>query len=96
VPKYGDPLHDRELLEDLSPLARADRIEAPLLVVHGEHDTNVPLGEAHRIVAALRALDRPVEYLELPGEGHEYRRAGSRVALLAGTVRFLAEHLKTG
>jgi dipeptidyl aminopeptidase/acylaminoacyl peptidase len=93
VPKYGHPLHDRELLEDLSPLARADRIRVPLLVVHGEHDTNVPLGEAHRIVAALRALDRPVEYLELAGEGHVYRRAGSRVALVGALVRFLAGHL---
>jgi acetyl esterase/lipase len=94
VPKYGDPVEDRTLLEDLSPLARADRITAPLLVVHGEHDTNVPLGEAHRIVAALRALDRPVEYLELPGEGHVYRRAESRTALVATMVRFLAEHLQ--
>ena len=69
VPKYGDPGDDRLLLEDLSPLNRAEAIGVPLLVVHGEHDTNVPLGEARRIVAALRALDRPVEYLELAGRG---------------------------
>jgi dipeptidyl aminopeptidase/acylaminoacyl peptidase len=93
VPKYGHPVHDRALLEDLSPLARAEAITAPLLVVHGEHDTNVPLAEAHRIVAALRALGRPVEYLELPGEGHVYRRVESRTALVAAMVRFLAEHL---
>jgi dipeptidyl aminopeptidase/acylaminoacyl peptidase len=93
VPKYGDPLADRALLEDLSPLARAGEIRAPLLVVHGEHDTNVPLGEAHRIVGALRALDRPVEYLELPGEGHVYRRVGSRTALVAAMVRFLTAQL---
>jgi dipeptidyl aminopeptidase/acylaminoacyl peptidase len=96
VPKYGHPVEDRELLEDLSPLARADRIDVPLLVVHGEHDTNVPLGEAHRIVAALRALDRPVEYLELPGEGHVYRRAESRTALVAAMVRFLVGALGAG
>ena len=41
----------------------------PLLVVHGELDTNVPIGEAHQIVAALRDLGRPVEYLELDGRG---------------------------
>jgi dipeptidyl aminopeptidase/acylaminoacyl peptidase len=93
VSKYGSPEFDRELLEDISPLSRADRIEAPLLVVHGEYDTNVPLGEAHRIVAALRGLGRPVEYLELPGEGHVYRRAESRVRLATTMVRFLAEVL---
>ena len=47
VTKYGDPEQDRALLEDISPLARADRIDVPLLVVHGELDTNVPIGEAH-------------------------------------------------
>ena len=83
----------RLLLEDLSPLSRAEAIGVPLLVVHGEHDTNVPLGEAHRIVAALRALDRPVEYLELAGEGHVYRRTESRTALMATMVRFLTTAL---
>ncbi|HYN95864.1 MAG TPA: prolyl oligopeptidase family serine peptidase, partial [Pilimelia sp.] len=35
VSKYGDPVHDRELLHDLSPLHRLDRLAAPLLLVHG-------------------------------------------------------------
>ena len=68
-------------------------IEVPLLVLHGEHDTNVPIGEAHQIVAALRALDRPVEYLELPGEGHDYRRAHSRKRLTRTILGFLTAAL---
>ena len=91
--KYGHPERDRALLEDISPLASADRIDVPLLVVHGEHDTNVPIGEAHQIVAALRELDRPVEYLELAGEGHVYRRADSRKRLVRAMLRFLTAHL---
>jgi dipeptidyl aminopeptidase/acylaminoacyl peptidase len=56
----------------------------------------VPIGEAHQIVAALRKLERPVDYLELAGEGHDYRRADSR-KLLAGTmVTFLTTHLGPG
>jgi len=96
VTKYGHPERDRALLEDISPLASADRIDVPLLVVHGEHDTNVPIGEARQIVAALRELDRPVEYLELPGEGHLYRRATSRKQLAAAMTRFLHAHLRVG
>jgi len=91
--KYGDPDQDRALLEDLSPLPKADRITAALLVVHGELDTNVPIGEAHQIVAALQALNRPVSYLELPGEGHEYRGRASRRQLIETVLTFLAEHL---
>lgn len=93
VSKYGHPVRDRALLEDLSPLRAADRIDVPLLVVHGELDTNVPIGEAHQIVAALRRHGARVEYLELPGEGHVYSHAESRKRLVTTIVRFLATHL---
>nr|WP_294690370.1 S9 family peptidase [uncultured Friedmanniella sp.] len=93
VSKYGHPEHDRVLLQALSPLRSAANIDVPLLVVHGELDTNVPIGEARQIVAALRRLGRPVEYLQLEGEGHEYRRAASRKLLQARMVAFLGRTL---
>jgi dipeptidyl aminopeptidase/acylaminoacyl peptidase len=96
VTKYGHPERDRALLEDISPLRAAERIDVPLLVVHGEHDTNVPIGEAHQIVRALQDLDRPVEYLELFGEGHDFRRASSRTLLAAAMTRFLHGALDLG
>jgi dipeptidyl aminopeptidase/acylaminoacyl peptidase len=91
--KYGHPEQDYVLLEAISPLRSAANIEVPLLVVHGELDTNVPIGEARQIVATLHELGRPVEYLQLDGEGHEYRRAESRRLLIARIVDFLSEHL---
>jgi dipeptidyl aminopeptidase/acylaminoacyl peptidase len=90
VTKYGSPERDRKFLRTISPLARADAIRAPLLVVHGELDTNVPIGEALQIVAALRELDRPGQYLQLDGEGHEFRRADSRRLLIETMLQFLA------
>jgi dipeptidyl aminopeptidase/acylaminoacyl peptidase len=92
-PKYGHPQRDHRLLKAISPLREARSIDVPLLVIHGELDTNVPLGEAHQIVAALRKLDRDVEYLELPGEGHQYRRATSRSRFVSAMVEFLARCL---
>jgi dipeptidyl aminopeptidase/acylaminoacyl peptidase len=91
--KYGDPVRDSALLAQISPLHAAASITVPLLVVHGELDTNVPLGEATQIVQRLRSLGRPVEYLELAGEGHEYRRADSRMTLLEALTSFLARVL---
>ena len=91
--KYGDPVSDAGLLAALSPIHRAENIEVPLLVVHGELDTNVPIGEAHQIVAALRDLGRPVEYLQLDGEGHEYRRVDSRILLITTMLEFLGKAL---
>jgi dipeptidyl aminopeptidase/acylaminoacyl peptidase len=89
VTKYGHPEDDAVLLEQLSPMSRIADVTAPLLVVHGELDTNVPIGEARQVVAALSAREAPVEYLELAGEGHEYRRVDSRRALVRAMVHFL-------
>ncbi|WP_375503929.1 S9 family peptidase [uncultured Jatrophihabitans sp.] len=91
--KYGDPIRDAALLAQISPLHAAASITVPLLVVHGELDTNVPLGEATQIVQRLRSLGRDVEYLELVGEGHEYRRAESKLVLLRTLTHFLARAL---
>ncbi len=91
--KYGHPVRDRTLLRALSPLRYAVNIDVPLLVVHGELDTNVPLGEALQIVERLRSLGRRVDYLQLEGEGHEYRRAQSRAELIERMAGFLAAHL---
>ncbi|PRY69387.1 dipeptidyl aminopeptidase/acylaminoacyl peptidase [Glaciihabitans tibetensis] len=96
VTKYGHPRRDRTLLRAISPLRSVDAIAVPLLVVHGEHDTNVPIGEAHQIVAALRKRRRTVDYLELEGEGHDFRRADSRILLISTMIEFLWEHLPPG
>ena len=93
VTKYGHPDHDYTLLRALSPRYAAGNIDVPLLVVHGELDTNVPLGEALQIVGALQELDRPVEYLQLAGEGHEYRRPESRKLLIRAMLDFLGRTL---
>jgi dipeptidyl aminopeptidase/acylaminoacyl peptidase len=93
VTKYGDPVHDAALLAEISPLRQAAAIQVPLLVVHGELDTNVPRTEALQLVDRLRGLDRHVEYLELAGEGHEYRSAAARLTLLETVTRFLTEAL---
>ena len=93
ISKYGDPEHDFMLLQALSPLRAAVNIDVPLLVAHGELDTNVPLGEATQIVAALEELGRPVDFLLLEGEGHEYRRADSRRTLIERMLRFLTTNL---
>ncbi|MFI5838501.1 S9 family peptidase [Catenuloplanes sp. NPDC051500] len=93
VSKYGDPDHDRELLRDLSPLHRMDRLSAPLLLVHGANDTNVPVYESEQVLEALRGRDVPHEYLLLPGEGHDFLARSSRRTAITATAQWLAVHL---
>src|SRR5205085_10064466 len=61
--EYGSLEHDREFLEQISPINHVDKIRAPLLVVHGANDPRVPIGEAEQMVGRLKALGRTVEYL---------------------------------
>ena len=93
VSKYGDPVTDAALLADLSPITRIDRLATPLMVVHGENDTNVPVIEAEQVVAALSARGVPHRYLLFPGEGHELVHRANRAEYLRETVGWLTRHL---
>jgi dipeptidyl aminopeptidase/acylaminoacyl peptidase len=95
VSKYGDPVTDRELLEDLSPITRIDRLRTPLLVVHGENDSNVPVIEAEQVVKALAERGVEHRYLLYPDEGHELLHRSSRAEYLRETVEWLTGHLLT-
>ncbi|ORW94768.1 peptidase S9 [Mycobacterium sp. IEC1808] len=90
-PEYGHPVNDRELLERLSPLRRVAALTAPLLVVHGAHDTNVPVSESEQIVDALRRAGREVRYLSFADDGHEITKRENRVALAEAMTAWLTE-----
>ncbi len=90
-PKYGHPVGDRELLERLSPLLRVTALTAPLLLVHGANDTNVPLTESQQMCDALRALGRTVELLVFDDDGHEIVKRENRAVL----VKVMGEWLST-
>ena len=88
-PEYGHPVNDRELLERLSPLRRVDALTAPLLVVHGANDTNVPVSESEQIVDALRQAGRDVRYLLFSDDGHGITKRENRAALAAAMSQWL-------
>ena len=92
-PKYGHPESDAALLRELSPIHRFESLRAPLLVVHGENDTNVPVGEAKQVVARASELGVPVEFLLFPEEGHELVQRSNRERFVSRTVDFLSRTL---
>jgi dipeptidyl aminopeptidase/acylaminoacyl peptidase len=74
---YGDmalggrsPWHDPDYFVAHSPLFRADNITTPLLLLHGESDTNVTTGESRQLFTALSLQGTPVELVTFPGEEH--------------------------
>jgi acetyl esterase/lipase len=62
-----------EVYAAASPMARIHKDAPPFLLVHGEHDAIIPVGEARQFHAALGAVSRnPVEYCEIPRAGHAF------------------------
>ena len=87
--EYGDLEHNRALLERISPIAKVDRIRAPLFVIHGRNDPRVPLHEAEQIVASLNDLGREVELLVFDNEGHGLSKRPNRIQGYGAVGRFL-------
>ena len=89
--EYGDERDPdmRAYLRRISPLTNADRIERPLLVVHGKNDPRVPLSEADQLVNRLRSRGGEVWYLEATDEGHGFVKKQNRDAYYRTFALFL-------
>ncbi|HEV7419154.1 MAG TPA: alpha/beta fold hydrolase [Mycobacterium sp.] len=90
-PKYGHPINDRDLLDRLSPLLRVEALTAPLLLVHGANDTNVPVGESRQMFDALQSLGRRVELLMFDDDGHAIVKRENRMTLVKTIGEWLTE-----
>lgn len=64
------PWSDPELFTKQGSLFNADKINTPLLLLHGTADTNVPIGESIQLFNALKILGKPVEFIAVEGEDH--------------------------
>lgn len=68
----GDPTADAERLQKVSPVAQAERLKAPVLLVHGGFDQRVPIKSANALRAALDKYNKKYEWVEYPDEGHGF------------------------
>ena len=87
----ADRLGDRSL-DERSPARLADRVTAPILLIHGRDDSVVPIEQSRLMERALRRAGKPVEFVELMGEDHWLSRGETRTRMLTETLRFLEAH----
>jgi dipeptidyl aminopeptidase/acylaminoacyl peptidase len=64
------PWNRPDVYVEKSPLFKADKINAALLLMHGKEDTNVPPVESEQMFTALKILKKDVVYVRWEGEGH--------------------------
>lgn len=96
--EFGDDRDPDQVafMRALSPLHRKDELKSPLLVIHGDNDTRVPLSEADQIVRAVRSNGTECWYLRATDEGHGFRGFDNRLTRSAVMVQFLQRHLLDG
>ncbi|MCL2010118.1 MAG: S9 family peptidase, partial [Synergistaceae bacterium] len=89
----GDPVKDKELLEEVSPVFHADRIKIPLLVAQGANDPRVKKAESDQIVEAVKKAGKDVVYIVKDDEGHGFRNEENRFYFYRAMEEFFRKHL---
>ena len=76
-----------------SPVYRAERIQAPLLILHGRKDKRVVPLMTERMVEALQIEDKVHEVHWYDDEGHGWERPDNRRDAFERILRFLFAHV---
>ena len=72
-----------------SPLQNADAIRVPVLLVHGDLDTNVKFHQSQMMFDKLKSRGKDVGFLTYPGLDHQLRDAMVRSEFLAKAAELL-------
>ena len=88
-----DPLRSTERILANSPHLRVGDISTPMLVIHGDKDYRVPVGEGIRLYFDLVRHGVPAKFLYYPTENHWVLSPGNSKVWYETVLSFLSEHL---
>lgn len=87
---------ERRDLAAVSPLQQAARLNVPVLIAHGEKDSNVPADQSRQIVKALKARGARVQSAFYPNAGHNFTRSADSIDFMKRVEAFLEVHNPAG
>jgi len=103
---YKEGLEDffREYVVDLennsdeqkkkSPIYHAEKIKAPLLLLHGTEDRVVDVEQSYRMQYAMKNSNKEVRLIEMEGVGHGFNNTKQITEYYQHVIPFLNQHLK--
>ncbi|MBS1557910.1 MAG: S9 family peptidase [Bacteroidetes bacterium] len=77
------------LLDFNSPLTYVNNINTPLLIIHGDQDLRTGVIQSEMLYKSLKILNKPVEYIRYPKEGHELTRSGNPGRMMDHLMRVI-------
>lgn len=92
--QVGNIFDDREQLFATSPLNRAADMKLPVLLMHGDYDSNVLFGQGQQMADALKAAGKDVRFVVLPRSDHYIANQANRQLYFREIQSFLAKYLK--
>ncbi len=92
----GDKVKDAELLKAASPALHADRIDRPVMLVHGGGDNRVPIDHATAMRDALTKNGKDLTWVVYGDEAHGIFKPENRVDLYRRIEAFLDKHIGAG
>jgi len=92
--QLGTPWTARDRYIENSPIFYLDRVETPLLILHGSKDFAVEPFLSEEIFVDLRRLGKPVVYVKYEGEGHGIERYHNQIDFVERVVDWFNRYLK--
>ena len=93
ISTMGDPVKNKTLLQERSPINFVDQIKAPLLLLAGGHDPRCPRTEAEQVASAVKKRGGVVELKVYENEGHGFAKIENQIDSYTRIADFLKRYL---
>lgn len=90
----GDPVKDRKIYDQASPVTYIRNEKAPLLVLQGVNDIRVPKEEAEQVVSILKREGKTVDAHYYSDEGHGFLKRENQIDAMRRTIEWFDRYLK--
>jgi dipeptidyl aminopeptidase/acylaminoacyl peptidase len=87
---------DEAELRDQSPITQIEKLDVPMLLIHGKSDTTAPFNQYNAAVAALSHAGKVYESLVKPNEGHGFYKEANRAEAYSRIREFLLKYNPPG
>jgi dipeptidyl aminopeptidase/acylaminoacyl peptidase len=93
ISRIGDISEDATRLDATSPALHADQVKIPILLMHGENDTTVPIYQSEEEERALLKAGKKVEFVRVSGDDHYFTLSATRIDMLTRVEKFLHDNI---
>ncbi len=91
---HSYPWNRKDIYVDQSPLFNADKVQVPILLIHGTADVNVPTGESIQFYTALKLLGKDAELVLVKDADHAVVDYQQRILWNNTILSYFAKYLK--